>query len=440
MRGSAFSTSNACRVRGSFRTLRARSKTTWSFAPRQDGVVPMRQNVCSSDPNRPLLILRDCGCFGILRRVQHGPTPQPGLRGRRADVVQHRLVALEGLALPVCTDGAEQPVLDRVPFRRARRIVRHRDSDAPPIGQLLQGPPPGPTAWVVAAAAVSRDQPVSRPRVTPTSMLLPPGAHGGADERRRFARRPDHHEPRVALSVVDAEWDRFADTPTGEVVVIHVLSLASPGSTRILEQADDLLFLGIDADRRISVLSETSPQAGDVAELAIPFRLLVAGQPLAIGSQRVAGILEQATHRDRADRVALLLQGPRQLTQRAVGPPQAAHRIARRGILDERSQRLHHARVFFSTGRRPPPGCRTRSPAAAVPHRNSSMPRRTVVRLKPVIVATATMPPCPRRMANRPANNRRCRSSSRAITRLMAAWSNATALCGSRRQSPQGHR
>src|SRR6516165_8893230 len=265
----------------------------------------MRQNVCSSDPNRPLLILRDCGCFGILRRVQHGPTTQPGLRGRRADVVQHRLVALEGLALPVCTDGAEQPVLDRVPFRRARRIVRHRDSDAPPIGQLLQGPPPGPTAWVVAAAAVSRDQPVSRPRVTPTSMLLPPGAHGGADERRRFARRPDHHEPRVALSVVDAEWDRFADTPTGEVVVIHVLSLASPGSTRILEQADDLLFLGIDADRRISVLSETSPQAGDVAELAIPFRLLVAGQPLAIGSQRVAGILEQATHRDRADRVAL---------------------------------------------------------------------------------------------------------------------------------------
>ena len=52
---------------------------------------------------------------------------QPGLGRRRRDQVDDHLVAHQRLAAPVLADEREEPVLDLVPFARARREVADRD-------------------------------------------------------------------------------------------------------------------------------------------------------------------------------------------------------------------------------------------------------------------------------------------------------------------------
>ena len=87
---------------------------------------------------------------------------QAGFRRRRADRLDHDLQRLQGNALPVPGDVAEQPMLNLVPFARAGRIVTDFDDQPRGIGDPLQLPSPEPGARTVAAAAVRGDQQASR--------------------------------------------------------------------------------------------------------------------------------------------------------------------------------------------------------------------------------------------------------------------------------------
>src|SRR5437899_5606748 len=122
-----------------------------------------------------------------------------------ANEVHHGFIILQRLPLPIAADVAEQAMLNRIPFRRSRRVVCHRDSNSPAIGQLLQLPSPRPHARVVAAAAVRLQKPVLRLRVTPPAMFLPPQAHSVGRESSRLVRGSHHHETRGLLAIVDAE-------------------------------------------------------------------------------------------------------------------------------------------------------------------------------------------------------------------------------------------
>ena len=163
----------------------------------------------------------------------------------------------------------------------------------------------------------------------------------------------------------------------------------------------------------------TTPQE---AELLIAVWVFLPAQPLAVRSQRVPLRPQQAGHRHMARLHATSLQCSGQLARGLVGPSQTSHRTAGRCIPQQFLQQLPHARSFFSTHLRPPPRRRTRFEDSACPRSLSRNPRRIVMRLRPVISTTCWMPPCPPCRANTPANNRRLRSSSSAITRLMARW------------------
>jgi len=52
------------------------------------------------------------------------------------DVVEYGVVAVERPTCPVLANLAEEPVLDGVPFRGARRIVAHGDGECEVVGEL----------------------------------------------------------------------------------------------------------------------------------------------------------------------------------------------------------------------------------------------------------------------------------------------------------------
>ena len=74
----------------------------------------------------------------ILLCIQPRTTSKPGFRPRRADVLQDRLVTDQGLPSPVVANPAEQAVLDRVPLRGTRRVVRYADHQTELVCQTLQ--------------------------------------------------------------------------------------------------------------------------------------------------------------------------------------------------------------------------------------------------------------------------------------------------------------
>jgi hypothetical protein len=203
----------------------------------------------------------------------------------------------------------------------------------------------------------------------------------------------DNDEPGVPLPVVDAERNRSPQGQAGKVVIPNVVSLASPGSARVLESTDQFFLLGVDADRRIPLVFMASPQVGDVAKLAIAVRFVSAGQALAIGSQREFLGREQSRDRVGADRDPLPSQRLGQPSGGLVSPTQTVDRIAGGRILDQIPQSLHNGGRFFSMRGRPPPFLRTRPATGPRPVRSSVMPRAMVVRLRPVMAATNRMPP-----------------------------------------------
>jgi len=66
----------------------------------------------------------------ILVSVEIGGHNQASSSAGRANEFEHLFVAFEGLGGPVLGDLGEQPVLDRIPFGCAGRVVSDGDADA----------------------------------------------------------------------------------------------------------------------------------------------------------------------------------------------------------------------------------------------------------------------------------------------------------------------
>ena len=71
---------------------------------------------------------------------------EPGLGWSGADELDHGETIGERAAAPVLRDVAEQPVLDPIPLRGARRVVMDVDREAGLVGEVLQFELPEPQA------------------------------------------------------------------------------------------------------------------------------------------------------------------------------------------------------------------------------------------------------------------------------------------------------
>ena len=136
----------------------------------------------------------DLDALMIAARVECALDFQTGLGRRRADQLDHGKAIGERPAAPVLRDVAEQPVLDLVPLRRARRVVADMDRKSRLIGQLLQLDLPEPHTCAIRAAAVRRDRQVSCIRIALSSHAFEPATDRLHGELSRVARDPDADE------------------------------------------------------------------------------------------------------------------------------------------------------------------------------------------------------------------------------------------------------
>ena len=96
----------------------------------------------------------DLDALLIAARVECALDGQTGFGRRRADQLDHGKAIRERPATPVLRDVAEQPMLDFVPLRRARRIVADVDHESRLVGQFLQLDLPEPHPRAIRAAAI----------------------------------------------------------------------------------------------------------------------------------------------------------------------------------------------------------------------------------------------------------------------------------------------
>ena len=75
--------------------------------------------------------------LGIGVGVEFASDLQSSFRGRCSDQLDHGQTAGQWFSAPILADVTEQAVLDLVPFRRAWRIVAHREGQSARVGKFL---------------------------------------------------------------------------------------------------------------------------------------------------------------------------------------------------------------------------------------------------------------------------------------------------------------
>jgi hypothetical protein len=298
--------------------------------------------------------------------------------------------------------------------------VAHRHPQPPPVGQFLLKlllPQAGPTT--VAATGVAQDQQLVGVRIPAPSVVLPPPRDRVGRERGGVGRQPHVDVAPITTHVVETVGDGPAQGVVQEVVGIDLLGRAAPAPPRVLEVADQLLFLAVYADRGIVQDREPLPLAADVVELPVPVGVRRAGEALPVGPQRVAEIIQKAVDRRYTDAETLFLQAGGQVGDAVANPLLAVRGVAGGLLLDQLLQGAHQGRVFFFTAGRPAPGRRMRPGGQSSKQAsNSRRPRRIVSTFRPVIKDSRRSPPRPTFSASRATNQRRFCSSKRLSRRL----------------------
>src|SRR5438477_3186982 len=150
---------------------------------RSDNVVPWRQAWMEANANLRSFFLRDC--FGrVIVGIQIGSTMEALFGAGGTDELKDCLVAGQWFSCPVAGNQTEHPMVDGVPLRRARRVVRDDDFEIELIGHCLECRLPFPLAIIVCAAGVCLDQQSARSWITFPTDFQPPATDRRLCERR----------------------------------------------------------------------------------------------------------------------------------------------------------------------------------------------------------------------------------------------------------------
>ncbi len=292
-----------------------------------------------------------------------------------------------------------------VPLAGAGREVADRDLKAGVVGQALQLDLPQADATGVRATAVGGDLQGPGSRVARLAELLPPAADRGDRERRGLLGDPDVHEPVVGADVIDAVGDRLAERLVGEVV--HVdrdrLALGSPLPPAVCALADELLLLGIDADRRPALRDRGGHLLVDMPELRVAVGMRSCGWPAGC-SPAGATAARRCDRRPRAPSSRKPLASSRTLLD--------VHNNGRSGsprVSLSTSRPRSESSVSSVSVRRwgPPPALRTRPAGSCCGQSSSRNPLRIVFSASPLARTTAVIPPRPCERASAAAQIRR---------------------------------
>src|ERR1019366_8412186 len=165
--------------------------------------------------------------------------------------------------------------------------------------QGLQRPLPQSTAAAIAATAVCRDQQFLGSGIAWSTHFFPPPADRLHRELRRVVIDTHAHPALILAQIIDAVGSDLAQLGC---------ALRSPLASAVLELANQLLFLRIHRDHRLTAMLKLLHGGIDMLELRIAIRMGSALLRLAVTLQAVVRLVQHSTDASRTQRVALARQ------------------------------------------------------------------------------------------------------------------------------------
>jgi hypothetical protein len=178
---------------------------------------------------------------------------------------------------------------------------------------------------------------------------------------RRIVRDADADGAAIVGWVVNAVGNAHAGGIGAEVVIVHWNRRAIPFRSGVLEVADQLAFLAIDADDRKTLPLKASPQGANTLELLIAVGAGTGGDLLTIDTQREIHLVQKTSDRIGRDGNVDLLKNLCDVLRRLASPLQPSDGIPGRVVFQKNLDGRAYFGRFFSTGIRPPPVLRARS-------------------------------------------------------------------------------
>lgn len=249
-------------------------------------------------------------------------------------IVEHGAESQQRLALPILADFRKESVLNRVPFRSARRIVAKGDSYLMRLAELaMQAPLENAGSGRIGPAAVSQDQQFRGLGEIQGALMTPPICDRVDGQGWCFGCGSHADQAAIVLAIVNAIGNGDSAGIGTEVVVQHRQGLLLPGAPCVSEIADGFFLFRIDADDRVAGVLERISHVGDMLELTIALlwrrRMPEAGfDPLVIDPQRIVHLVQESAYRFGADTNAVVSQFGGNTSSRFAGPSQTAHRVA----------------------------------------------------------------------------------------------------------------
>src|SRR4051794_17516026 len=276
---------------------------------RMNGVVPLWTDIMHLEVQCRHHLVWDLHPFGIDRGHQMRLDTQPRRRPRLPNVLHHHLERPQRTPRPCLADLAEQPMLDRIPFRRACRVVTHRDTQPEAIGHLhLQPLLPHSRPRTIAAATIRFDQQSRgswKALLHLTRTLLRNSVHSKGCRVRRL---PNVDRPAIVLPIIDPVWHGSTNGILRKIMRIDHLSLLTPDLASVLEVPNQLFLLGVDADHRLVGRLMHRSLSQDLLKLLVSLRMLLTRRLFDVGAQAVALLTEQAANNWLADKMTSLVQ------------------------------------------------------------------------------------------------------------------------------------
>src|SRR2546426_504267 len=314
-----------------------------------DSVVPITMEDMRSQSNLPHLSVLDLLPRLVFPCIQNRLDGQSTLGRGSSDEVHDGLETDERPPLPVHADEGEEPMLDLVPLARSRRVVTDRNRHPHLIRELLEMKFPCSKATSVASTGIRADQNAPRRRIGLPSQHPPPTADALHCKVRRLVCDSNVHQSFVTGNIIRAVRDRLALSHVWEIMDEDFIRLSHPppAPAPVVKGSNEFLLLRIDADDGVATSHERPDLLVDVPKLPVPIRVLGPLQRLDIPLQRVVHLPKTSRHRNVRNLKALALQFVSHRSCRLVRPLQITHRIARRRLVNNPSQRSLHGWIGF---------------------------------------------------------------------------------------------
>lgn len=225
-------------------------------------------------------------------------------------------------------------MFDRVPLRRARRIMTHRDLKPRLVGKLLQPLFVTTGTGSVAAARIRFDHQPFRLGVVVLPVSLPPVTEGICSQVWNVFRGRHADVAGVAFRIIDPIRHSKSFGIGTEVVIVDLLTFAAPRLAGVFELANQLFFLRVHADPRVARFAKRLTLTGDVAELFVAFGVMLAGVKHFAMAPHPQLLITQQPGDGGGTRTAIQLS--RQAAQPRPHPLFLRARVARRFWIDTR--------------------------------------------------------------------------------------------------------